>query len=588
MACPLPCLLVAVLVCAPALRAQETLRFRSWMGGKEVGGAVEVHRREGGAAIVERREWVELDRMGLSIRQEMDQQARKEADGRLAFTWSLKLAEMPLEGRADWAPPAPGTLQVRPKGGAAKSQEVPADGVLWPGDYDARLLDAARRRQPVRLQTFNFPLGQWTLLELHPVGPEPLPGFPDAVHFHGEAVESGTPSPMDVWISPQAGDLRERSELGGLELWTQRAELPAPPLADKGGFFERSIKEIPPEPFLPWLPEVTVRFEGGEAPKLPETPEQHALGHSRWRLSRAAAPTADEARELPVAGQPSAEDAPFLAPSPLLQFNDPAFDGLLRRMDLKPGLSRWALARKVTDFVFEWIRDKDYSVGFASALEVCKTPRGDCTEHGVLAVALLRKLGVPARGVVGWLAMDRVMGLHFWTEVKLGRRWVPVDPTFDQAPASAFRIALGQTDLADLGGVGWDAAANAFATGRWMPESIGTRPWGAAASLAGDTVSASDGTALTFAGGTWSLKGGELRLAGPHGSFAVEACPRPAETQVKGAQRMQAPGGHAGWWDPRARVLWMDLGGRWLRFGSVTESLAYELLKGLQVRDARP
>ena len=85
-----------------------------------------------------------------------------------------------------------------------------------------------------------------------------------------------------------------------------------------------------------------------------------------------------------------------------MPFQDRAFDGLIRRLALPPGLSRWDLAKRVNSFVFEWIIEKDFTVGFASALEVAHHPRGDCTEHGVLAVALLRRLGVPARGVTGW------------------------------------------------------------------------------------------------------------------------------------------------------------------------------------------
>jgi transglutaminase-like putative cysteine protease len=527
--------------------------------------------------VVERREWVELDRMGLTVRQEVDLVARRGGDGTLSFTWSIKLAEMPLEGSGGWNAAAPALLSYQPKGGTGKQMPLPEGALLWPGDCDARLQEAARLRQPIRFTTFDFPAGQWSVLELDPVGPEPLPGFPDAVHYKGRETQGSVSLPTEAWISPKDGEVRERSELGGLEVWLQRAELPAPPSENQGGFFERSIKEIPADPFALWTPDLVVRFEGGPAPKLPETTEQRFLGQGRWRLSRAAAPTKEEAAQMPVAGNPSDEDAPFLAPSPLLQFKDPAFDGLLRRMDLRPGLSRWELAKRTTDFVFDWIREKDYSVGFASALEVCKTPRGDCTEHGVLAVALLRKLGVPSRGVVGWVALDRVMGLHFWVEVKLGSRWLPLDPTFDEAPASAFRIALGATDLSDMGSVGWDAAATAFATGRWIPESAAGRAWGSSPALAGDTVRTPDGAILSVKGALWSLKDGLLQLRAPD-HHAVSATPRPSAQQLEGAQRLRAPNGRGGWLDAKGRVLWVDLGGAWLRVDAVAEREAYDLL----------
>jgi transglutaminase-like putative cysteine protease len=281
-----------------------------------------------------------------------------------------------------------------------------------------------------------------------------------------------------------------------------------------------------------------------------------------------------------VAGLPAESEGRYLAPSPLVPFRDPAFDGLIRRMALPPGLPRWELARRVTASVFDWISDKDFTVGFASALEVCRTPRGDCTEHGVLAVALLRRLGVPARGVTGWVGLGETLGLHFWVEVKLRDRWVPVDPTFDQAPASALRIKLGDTDLSDLGSVGWEGAASAFSGVRWVAEREGAAPWGAGIRIEGDQVTASDGSRLRLPGGRWTLVRGKLTL---NGTWALEAALRPGHAQLAGARRLAGPRTlREGWWIPASRSLWMDLGqGRWLRLEGVSEPSAYQLLDQL-------
>ena len=62
----------------------------------------------------------------------------------------------------------------------------------------------------------------------------------------------------------------------------------------------------------------------------------------------------------------------------------------------------------------------------------------------------------------GSIVAGDTLALHFWVEVKLKSRWLPIDPTFDQAPASAFRVKLGTTDLANLASVGWDSAAQVF------------------------------------------------------------------------------------------------------------------------------
>lgn len=282
-------------------------------------------------------------------------------------------------------------------------------------------------------------------------------------------------------------------------------------------------------------------------------------------------------------GRPSAEESLYLAPTPLLQFRDPAFAGLVARMGLKPGLSRWELAQAVTDFVFRFIRQKDYSVGFASALEVCRDPKGDCTEHGVLAVALLRRLGVPARGVMGWVGLGRTLGMHFWVEVKLRDRWVPVDPTLDQAPASAFHLALGATDLADLGSLGWDRMVTALGGGTFVPVDADAPP------CSGASITAPDGTRLTWPGAAWRVDAGRLGLRTPdQGTHEVEARTPPAASELKGARRLRGSRGRTGWWEPDTRIFYLDLGARrWLQLTDCSEAQAFAALDALDVQDGR-
>lgn len=573
--------LAAVLGClALVAQAPPQRLYRQWMGGQEVGGASQQVSAEGGRQQVRSREWLVLSRLGQDIRQEVDQTATRTQDGALTFTWRLQLSREPFEGRAEWSPARPGILTIQPLNGAPLVKEVPQGALLWPEALDERLREAARLRQPVAATTFSFPVQQWSTLSLVPQGPDPLPGFPDAVRFTGQEIQGTAAAPVEVWISPTAGEVRQRTELGGLTLLMQRAELPAPsPLAPAAtGFFERTLQTLPPHPFQVWLQDLTLQAEG-TPPDLPIDAQQRRLPAGRWRLLRAAPPTGAEATQPPVTGTPRPDEARYLAPSPLVPFRDPAFDGLLRRLALPPGLSRWELAQRITTFVFDWITDKDFTVGFASALEVCRTPRGDCTEHGVLAVALLRRLGVPARGVTGWVGLEETLGLHFWVEVKLEDRWVPVDPTFDQAPASALRIKLGDTDLADLGSVGWEGGALAFSGLRWVPVLDGKGPWGAGIRIEGDQVTAPDGSRLRLPGGHWSLNQGTLRL----NAWTLAASPRPGEAQLRGARLLAGPKTlREGWWEASGQRLWLNLGkGRWLYLEGISEGSAYLLLDQL-------
>lgn len=560
--------------------------FRQWMGGQEVGGASSQAKQLGPIREIQSLEWMVLSRLGQDIRQEVKQTSRKMPDGTITFTWRLQLSAEPFEGQAQWSPLEPGVLAIQPTHGAALRKEVPAGAILWPEDLDARLKEAAKTGRAVHATTFSFPIQQWSTLHLEPKGAAPLPGFPDAVRFTGEESEGPATLPVDLWISPTEGELRHRTDLGGLEVLTQRSELPAPTSGQipSAGFFEKTLQKLPPHPFQAWMPEWVLRAEG-TPPDLPEDAQQIRLSKGSWRLRRADLPTPAEATQAPVKGQPPSEEARYLAPSPLVPFQDPAFDGLLRRMGLPPGLSRWELARRVNAFVFDWITEKDFTVGFASALEVCHTPRGDCTEHGVLTVALLRRLGVPARGVTGWVGLGELLGLHFWVEVRLQNRWVPIDPTFDQAPASALRIKLGDTDLSDLGSVGWEGAAIAFSGIRWVQDH------GAPLEIKGDQVSASRGIHLRLPGGRWDLQQGVLQVRqASRGPWRVQALSRPSEAQLKGASRLAgAKSLRLGWWHPGSRLLWMELGGgRWLQMEGVSETEAFQLLDQLLAPTSSP
>ncbi len=573
--------LIALLLAAPLLAIQEsakpgTVHFRQWMDGQETGGAEHTRRASGTAQEAIEREWLELSRLGQTVRQEQTLRVTRQADGTQAFSWSLHISNEPLTGEASWSPRTPSELQVRPARGEAKVEQVPEGAVLWPPELEAILKRAAQGRTPVKVVSYVFAIQQWSTLELTPLGPDPLPGVPDAIRFRGHEAEGRQDLPTELWVSPTQGEVRHRAVLGGVEVLTQRADLPAPsPTGLKENLFDRSLKALPLNAFLPWLAEVEVRQEGGEPVTLAPAPELEALAKDRWRLRRATAPTAMEGAQAPVSGAPSTTEAPYLAATPLVPFRDPAFDGLLRRMNPKAGASRWELAQAVNRFVFEWIAEKDYSVGFASALEVARVPKGDCTEHGVLAVALLRKLGVPARGAVGWVALDDVLGPHFWVEVKLQNRWVPVDPTFDQSPASAFRLKLGDTDLADLGSVGWDAA-QVLGSAQWAPTFPEPR-------IEGDRLTAPDGTRLRWPKGRWHWIQGRLLLSTGEGRLEVSATLRPAEAQRRDARRLQGRTGRSGWWTPN-HELYLELeAGHWMKVKGLAEASAFAFLDGLLV-----
>lgn len=584
-------ILIVFLLISLDLKGQETRRFRQWLAGQEIGGMVITTSRDDQGEHIDTHHWNELHRsMGgpepvssLPNRIEIKERASKTRDGSLRFQWTLRLSGEPLEGEASWSPAKSGTLMLLLKGGEQKRLDVPPDVLLWPEDTDARLREAARTKQAVSIKAFSFPDQLWTEMHLNPQGPEPLPGYPDAVKFKGSSTQGPATMAMEMWISPSQGEVKEIGSVSGMALLIQRADLPAPTSsAPEKGFFERTLKPIPPHPFLLWLAELKVRWTGTGLQELPEDPQQTKLSENHYRLRRAALPSPDEGKEAPVQHKPSAEDAPFLAATSLVQHQDPVFKGLLARMNPPKGASRWELAKLVTDFVYDWIGEKNLSVGFAPAQEVARTAKGDCTEHGVLAIALLRRLGVPSRGVTGLLAAGKIMAFHFWVEVKLGNRWVPIDPTFSQAPASAFRLKLGVTDLSSTGSLIWENAFGSFANGQWLPEE----PWSSAIGVAGDTVQSPEGTRIQMPNHFWRLKDGELSLSSD-GPISCEAVPPPDSVARREAKRFQV-GKRQGWWNKKAGSLFVDLGeGRWLRLAPVNEAFAFTLLEKLRITAAK-
>jgi transglutaminase-like putative cysteine protease len=91
--------------------------------------------------------------------------------------------------------------------------------------------------------------------------------------------------------------------------------------------------------------------------------------------------------------------------------------------------------REIARFVYNYIDHKQLGVPFLPAEEIAASRTGDCTEHAMLTIAILRARGVPARAVVGMLFTDEFMGeknvfvYHMWAEAYAGERWEIVDAT---------------------------------------------------------------------------------------------------------------------------------------------------------------
>ena len=93
------------------------------------------------------------------------------------------------------------------------------------------------------------------------------------------------------------------------------------------------------------------------------------------------------------------------------------------------------LIDKIENFVYTHISNKILGIPLLPASNIMKQKSGACTEHSVLAIALLRKCKIPARAVVGAVLTPEFLGdknvfvYHMWAEAYINEKWKLVDPT---------------------------------------------------------------------------------------------------------------------------------------------------------------
>ena len=201
--------------------------------------------------------------------------------------------------------------------------------------------------------------------------------------------------------------------------------------------FERSM--VPAAGRLPRDPRalssVTYRVCGADPARLAgpwQSVEPLEAGCARVRVQRAAV---TGAVVPPAAAAPRGADRErWLASDARITASDPDVKKAARTAAGRGGTPELAA---LVGWVHGHVR---YSLDFNpfNAAQVLSEGRGDCSENALLLVALARALGLPAREAFGLvLASSEPLGFgyHAWAEVAVGDRWLPVDPTWNEAPA---------------------------------------------------------------------------------------------------------------------------------------------------------
>jgi transglutaminase-like putative cysteine protease len=122
--------------------------------------------------------------------------------------------------------------------------------------------------------------------------------------------------------------------------------------------------------------------------------------------------------------------SPYLVDTRFLNLASPEITGVAMKLE-----GSTDPVQSVEDFVFKHIADKALGIPLVPAIDIYRMKRGDCTEHSVLAIALLRKLRIPARAVVGMFLTEGFKDrqdkfvFHMWAEAFVKGQWILVDAT---------------------------------------------------------------------------------------------------------------------------------------------------------------
>jgi hypothetical protein len=138
--------------------------------------------------------------------------------------------------------------------------------------------------------------------------------------------------------------------------------------------------------------------------------------------------------------------AVFLGPSPLIQSDDPLVKTQVAKI-IQPDDYPDQKARKIINWIYRNIEKKPV-FSIPNALEVLQNRSGDCNEHAVLSVAMLRAAGIPAQTEAGLVYMRGRFYYHAWCVLYLDG-WITSDAVFNQFPADVTHIRLIRGETSD-------------------------------------------------------------------------------------------------------------------------------------------
>lgn len=287
----------------------------------------------------------------------------------------------------------------------------------------------------IQEETVRLPIGEFRLLRI-----ESTTRFPSGQTFRDT-----------YWIDSAGAALKVHSQAMNAELTVTSRQL----AEDPAGLEKLDLaldQAIPVEPRLVRPHQTTrVRYrmhleQGNPAQVFPQTPYQEVRSvdeHTAELVVWASRPTLPPPKTNVRYEPPGEYDR---KPNSFIQSDHPRIAALARQavgQEKNPRQQALQLER----FVHGYLRSKNFSTGFASALEVLQSREGDCTEHAVLLAALARAVGIPARTAIGLVYQDGKFYYHMWNELYVEDRWIAFDATLADGGVGGAHIQLAHSHL---------------------------------------------------------------------------------------------------------------------------------------------
>jgi transglutaminase-like putative cysteine protease len=141
------------------------------------------------------------------------------------------------------------------------------------------------------------------------------------------------------------------------------------------------------------------------------------------------------------------ETAKYLQPNNWIQSDDPLIEALSKK-----AFSGKKSITSIEKFVSEYIRYPGLSTAYATALDVVKNRKGDCSEFALLTAGIFRAAQIPSRVVFGLVYIEtRINGKlsgefagHAWTQIFVKDGWYSVDSALQGFDSG--HIAFGVSD----------------------------------------------------------------------------------------------------------------------------------------------